>query len=270
MHRSQLRIAALALGVLACTVSTAEAQVPAPSLRRIATEALFQQRGVLVFSKTAGFRHSSIPAGIVRMESLCAEWRRPFLATEDAGQFTDAGLAGYSVVVFLNTTGDVLNDEQQAAFERFMQGGGGFLGVHSAADTEYEWPFYRDCVGAYFRGHPAVQDARIEVLNRRHRSTRHFESTFTRKDEWYDFRAAPLPAFDRLLRLDVESYKGERMVADGVAETHPIAWCREMGAARCLYTGGGHTPESFDEPEFVQHLRGALCWLLEPRPRARF
>ncbi len=112
-----------------------------------------EEASVLVFSKTAGFRHDSIPAGIEAIKELGAAHHFSVDATEDAAAFTDDNLANYDAVVWLSTTGDILNSEQQAAFERYVEGGGGYVGVHAASDTEYDWPWYGDLVGAWFDSH---------------------------------------------------------------------------------------------------------------------
>ncbi len=126
---------------------------------------------VLVFSKTAGFRHDSIPAGIQAIRDLGAANSFTVTATEDGNHFTTGNLSRYEAVIFLNTTGDVLNDAQQSAFQSYIGSGGGFVGVHSAADTEYNWPFYGDLVGAYFASHPAIQQANVKVEGRAHAAT---------------------------------------------------------------------------------------------------
>jgi type 1 glutamine amidotransferase len=210
---------------------------------------------VLVFSRTAGFRHDSIPAGIECVRRIGADKGFQVDATEDAADFTDDNLSQYAAVVFLNTTGDVLERAQEEAFERYIQAGGGYLGVHSAADTEYGWEWYGKLVGAYFRGHPAVQEATVEVVDRAHPATRHLLAQWIRTDEWYDFRSAPAPNVNILLKLDESTYEGGRMGDD-----HPIGWYHEFDGGRAIYTGGGHTKESFSEPEFVQHLAGAILW----------
>ncbi|GAB3959747.1 hypothetical protein GCM10027614_79930 [Micromonospora vulcania] len=148
---------------------------------------------VLVFSKTAGFRHSSIPNGIAAIQQLGAANGFTVTATEDAATFTTANLAQYQAVVFLSTTGDVLNAGQQGAFEAYMAGGGGFVGVHAASDTEYDWPWYGGLVGAYFASHPAIQQATVRVEDRANASTAHLPSTWPRTDEWYNYRANPAP-----------------------------------------------------------------------------
>ncbi len=210
---------------------------------------------ILVFSKTAGFRHDSIATGIETIKSLGEKEGYTVAATEDAAIFSDASLRNYQVVVFLNTTGDILNDVQQAAFERFIRSKRGFVGIHAAADTEYDWPWYGQLVGAYFLSHPAIQKADVLVKDRKHPATSHLPEVWARTDEWYDYKAAPVPSVRILALLDTTTYQGHKM-----GENHPISWCHEFQGGRAFYTGGGHTKESFAEPAFRQHLLGAIQW----------
>lgn len=126
---------------------------------------------VLVFSKTTGFRHSSIDDGLTAIQELGAAHGFTVDASEDATLFTDSGLAPYAVIIFLNTTGDILDDAQQGAMERFIQNGGGFVGIHSATDTEFDWAWYGQLVGSYFTDHPAIQEAKINVVDADHLAT---------------------------------------------------------------------------------------------------
>lgn len=208
---------------------------------------------VLVFSKTAGFRHDSIPAGITALGELAAENGFTVDATEDAGVFTTANLARYRAVVFLMTTGDVLDAGQKAAFESYVADGGGYVGVHSAADTEYDWPFYGGLVGAYFSSHPEIQRVTVRVEDREHPSTAHLPATWVRTDELYDYRTNPRSTVHVLATLDESTYSGGTMGAD-----HPIAWYRSYEGGRSWYTGLGHTIESYSEPDFRAHLYGGL------------
>jgi cytochrome c len=210
---------------------------------------------VLVFSKTAGFRHDSIPAGIDRIRQLGAANRFSVTATEDATAFTTNNLRQYEAVIFLSTTGDVLNNAQQNAFQRYIQDGGGFVGIHSAADTEYDWPFYGALMGAYFNGHPAIQQATVKVADRVHPSTSHLPERWVRTDEWYDYRTNPRGDVHVLATLDESTYSGATMGFD-----HPIAWCQEFEGGRSWYTGGGHTQASYGEPGFQRHLLGGIRW----------
>lgn len=210
---------------------------------------------ILVFSKTEGFRHDSIPAGIAAIRQQGQQRGFAVAATEDAGAFTDEGLAPHKAVVFLSTTGDVLNASQQAAFERFVRRGGGFVGVHSAADTEYDWAFYGGLIGAYFSDHPVIQTATIHIENASHPSTALLPRAWIRSDEWYNFRRNPRGAVDVLATLDERTYSGGTMSLD-----HPIMWAQTYEGGRSWYTAGGHTTESFAEALFVDHLGRAILW----------
>jgi len=208
---------------------------------------------VLVFSKTTGFRHDSIPQGVAAIKALGAEHGFAVDSTEDAARFTDVGLARYRVVVFLSTTGDILDDGQKAAFERYIRAGGGFAGIHSASDTEYQWAWYGRLVGAYFASHPEVQQGSIQIEDRAHPSMSDLPAVWQRTDEWYNFRSNPRSTVHVLATLDERSYSGGKMGAD-----HPIAWCRAFDGGRSWYTAMGHTPESYAEPLFRLHLLGGI------------
>ena len=208
---------------------------------------------VLVFSKTAGFRHDAIPAGIQAIRDLGAANNFTVTATEDAAAFTTANLAQYEAVVFMSTTGDVLNDAQQTAFESYIRGGGGYVGVHAAADTEYGWPFYGTLVGAWFASHPAIQQVDSKTENRAHPGTAHLPQTWTRTDELYNYQTNPRATARVLATLDESSYSGGAMGAD-----HPITWCKTIDSGRSFYTGFGHTQESYADANFRNQLLGGI------------
>jgi type 1 glutamine amidotransferase len=208
---------------------------------------------VLVFFKTAGFRHSSIPKGVKAIQILGAANNFRVIATEDASAFTGSNLAQFQTVVFMSTTGDVLNESQQAAFEAYIPQGGGYVGVHAASDTEYDWPFYWTLVGAWFASHPAIQQASIDIEDRNHPATAHLPARWTRTDEWYNFRSDPRATAHILMTLNEASYFGGTMGAD-----HPITWCKTIGDGRSFYTGLGHTEESFSDPNVIKLLLGAI------------
>ncbi|MEV6862180.1 ThuA domain-containing protein [Streptosporangium subroseum] len=208
---------------------------------------------VLVFSKTAGFRHDAIPAGITALRELGTANNFTVDATEDAAAFTAANLAGYRAVVFLMTTGDVLNPTQQTAMETYMAAGGGYVGVHAAADTEYDWPYYGGLVGAYFSSHPAIQQVTVRVEDAVHPSTAHLPRAWVRTDELYNYRTNPRSTAHVLATLDESTYSGGTMGAD-----HPIAWCKPYQGGRTWYTGLGHTAASYTEPNFRAHLLGGV------------
>jgi type 1 glutamine amidotransferase len=208
---------------------------------------------VLVFSKTTGFRHDSIPQGIAAIEALGAEHGFAVETTEDAARFSDAVLARYKVVVFLSTTGDVLDTGEKAAFERYIRSGGGFVGIHSASDTEYGWPWYGRLVGTWFASHPQIQRATVHIANPDHPSTKGLPALWERTDEWYNFLSNPRGAVQILATLDEATYSGGAMGAD-----HPIVWCQEIEGGRSWYSAMGHTKESYAEPLFRLHLLGGI------------
>lgn len=215
---------------------------------------------VLVFSKTAAFRHDSIPTGVAMFRELGQANGFSVEATEDAGVF-DADLAGrFDTVVFLSTTGDVLNSSQQRTLESFVEQGGGYVGIHAASDTEYGWPWYGRLVGAYFKRHPQIQPAKIRIEDRRHPTMTTLPDPWDRTDEWYDFRANPRPFVHVLASLDPASYSGSDMKND-----HPATWYQFVGKGRAWYTAFGHTKESYGEPEFRNMLLQAVIWSSQAR-----
>src|SRR5213594_888911 len=197
-----------------------------------------QEPRVLVFSKTVAFRHSSIPNGIAAIRKLGQENGFAVDATEDAGAFTQKNLARYSAVVFLNTTGDVLNAAQQDVFERYIQAGGGYVGVHAATDTEYDWPWYGRLAGAYFNGHPGNPNVRrgtFRVLDKSHPATEGLPDRWEREDEFYNFKSIA-PDIHVLIDIDEKSYEGRTN-----GDRHPMSWYHTFDGGRAFYTNLGHT-----------------------------
>ncbi len=214
---------------------------------------------VLVYSKTAGYRHSSIGPGLAAIRKLGQENGFAVDATEDAGAFTSKNLKGYRAVVFLNTTGDVLDAAQQDDFERYIQAGGGYVGIHSATDTEYEWPWYGRLAGAWFNGHPNdpnVRTATYRVLDKSHPSTAGFPDTLVREDEFYNFKSID-PTIHVLIEIDEKSYQGGTN-----GEHHPMSWYHDFDGGRAWYTNMGHTEATFSEPLFLKHLLGGLRYAM--------
>lgn len=211
---------------------------------------------VLVFSKTTGFRHDSIEKGAETIKELGKQEGFAVEHTEDASVFSEDRLKQYKAIIFLSTTGDILNDDQQQAFEHYIQQGGGFVGVHAAADTEYDWPWYNKLVGAWFLSHPKQQDATIMVLDKSHPSTEHLADSWRRWDEWYNYKDINAEV-KVLMKLDESSYTGGENGAN-----HPIAWYHDFDGGRAFYTGLGHTKESYDEPDFRKHLLGGIVYAM--------
>ena len=223
---------------------------------------------VLVFSKTAEFRHDSIPAGIAAIRQLGAENGFTVDATEDGAAFTDDNLAKYKAVIWLSTTGDVLDPGQQSAFERYIKAGGGYAGIHSASDTEYDWAWYGGLVGAYFRDHPGVagvnqqfQVATMNVEDRRTPATKRLPARWTREEEWYNFRTNPREDVHVLLSVDESTYDPRGYSVPGGSPPmgdHPIAWCQPYDGGRAFYTALGHKGVYWDEPLLLSHVLGGI------------
>jgi type 1 glutamine amidotransferase len=216
-----------------------------------------QQKKILVFSKTAGYRHTSaIDAGKKYLMDLGKSNRFGVDTTENADVFTAENLKKYSAVVFLCTTGNVLNDQQQQAFEQFIRKGGGYLGLHSAADTEYDWPWFGELNGAYFKNHPKQQEAIFNVVNGNHIATAHLPKVWKRFDELYNFKWIGTD-LNVLITIDESSYTG-----GGNGENHPMAWYHEFDGGRGFYTALGHDNKSWEDPMYLQHVLGGIRYVM--------
>ncbi|MCX2741049.1 ThuA domain-containing protein [Pontibacter anaerobius] len=211
---------------------------------------------VLVFSKTSGFHHNSIEAGNAALQKLGQENGFEVDTTTNAGMFHEDSLKQYSAVIFLNTTGDVLNNYQEADFERYIQAGGGYVGIHAASDTEYDWGWYGRLVGGYFESHPEPQEATLNVVDKTHGATEHLPDEWKRKDEWYNFKN--LNKDNKvLLTIDEKSYKGGTNGA-----SHPMSWYKEYDGGRAFYTALGHTDESYQDPQYLKHVLGGIKYAI--------
>lgn len=216
-----------------------------------------KQKKVLIYSKTNGFRHESISTGIDAIKKLGLENNFGVDATEDSLAINTKNLKKYQAVVFLNTTGNVLGEKQKLALQNFMKKGGGFVGVHSATDCEYNWPWYVKMIGGNFESHPKQQMAKLVVTDTKHLSTQHLPQIWERKDEWYNFKNLN-PEVNVLIKIDETSYTGGKN-----KDNHPMAWCHTFGGGKVFYTALGHTIESYSEPLFLQHLLGGIQYATE-------
>jgi len=215
-----------------------------------------KKKRILVFSKTAGFHHSSIKVGVTAIQKLGLENKFDVDTTINAEKFTAQNLKQYAAVVFLNTTGDVLNNEQQTAFEQYIKGGGGYVGVHAATDTEYEWSWYGKLAGAWFINHPHQQVATLNVINRNTIATKDLPEIWKRKDEWYNFKDISKD-IKVLITIDESSYEGGKN-----APVHPMAWYHDFDGGRSFYTELGHVEESYADPLYLQHLLGGIQYAM--------
>lgn len=232
-------------------------KTPATPVSTVATPV--KPARILVFSKTKGYYHTSIPAGIAAIQKLGKENNFIVDTTKNSAYFVQDSLKNYSAVIFLSTTMNVLNSDEQVAFERYIQSGGGYAGVHAAADTEYDWPWYNKLVGAYFKSHPSNSNVRkgtIDVIDTTHISTKGLPKRWERTDEWYNYKNIQ-DDIKVVAKLDEDTYEGGEN-----GENHPIAWYHEFDGGRAFYTGGGHTDESFSEPLFLTHLLGGIKYAI--------
>lgn len=247
----------------ACTPEqsrTAEPQAPSAETSAVNSTASLER--ALVFTRTEGYRHASIEDGLAALNALAQEQGFVVEHTEDAADFSDETLARFDVVVWLNTTGDVLDDAAQAALERYIRSGGGWVGVHAAADAEYDWPWYGELLGAgaYFASHPEIQDAALVVERGDHASTVHLPRSWSVRDEWYNFQTNPRGAVSVLMTVDESSYEPG---PGAMGTDHPIAWYHELEGGRSWYTALGHRPELYRDERFLQHLLGGIRWAAE-------
>jgi type 1 glutamine amidotransferase len=241
------------LAAIVAALATSLGLLTAPASPVAAQEA--PEQSILVFSKTAAFRHGSIEAGVQAIQDLGLANGVTVDATEDAADFTEENLDQYDAVVWLSTTGDVLDADQQAAFEAYVNGGGGYVGIHAASDTEYDWPWYADLVGAYFEGHPpGTPVGTVVTEDFAHPSTDHLDTRWTRDDEWYSFQDNPRNDVHVLQSLDESSYDAGNLAMGD----HPISWCQTYDGGRAWYTGLGHTNASFAEPAFLDLIWGGI------------
>lgn len=221
----------------------------------------------LVFSKTVGWYHYSIHSGVDAIKKLGERHTFRVDWEENSSVFNDNRLKNYQVVIFLNTTGDILNAEEQAAFERYIKAGGGWVGVHSAADTEYDWEWYTHLVGMMFRTHPKEQTAMLNILDTNFPGMQRWgDKTQIWTDEWYQYRQ---PALEKdlhyLISVDEKTYDPSRMGRDGamingMGDFHPIAWYHNYDGGRAFYTGLGHIDNVYKDQAFLDHLYGGIYW----------
>jgi type 1 glutamine amidotransferase len=216
----------------------------------------FAKPKVLIFSKTAGFRHSSIPVGIAAIKKLGEENGFDVDATEDSAQFRKKILKQYSALIFLSTTGKVFGPEEEKALQEYIHHGGGFVGIHAATDCEYNWQWYGDLVGGYFKSHPKQQKANIIVVDKDNAATKGLPDTWERFDEWYNFKYLN-PNVHVLLKIDESSYQGGENGAN-----HPMSWYHDYEGGRAFYTELGHTDESYADPLYLGHLLGGIQYAI--------
>jgi type 1 glutamine amidotransferase len=216
-----------------------------------------QKPRLLIFSKTAGYHHASIAAGIAAIQKMGKENGFDVDTTTDAALFSGKNLKRYAALIFLSPTGNVFDTVQKQALQAYIENGGGLVGIHAATDMEYGWPWWGKAIGAYFENHPKQQTAKLNVVDASHPSTKGLPQQWQRFDEWYNFKNIN-PDLHVLITLDESSYEGGKNGA-----FHPVAWWHNVGQGRVFYTALGHTGASYGESLFLQHLAGGIASVLE-------
>ena len=221
---------------------------------------------VLVFSKTTGYFHESIPVGNSAIVKLGKENGFDVDTTKDSKVFNEDNLEKYAAIVFLSTTEgkeDLLDEKQKKAFVQYIHDGGGWVGIHAATDAGYRWPWYTKLSGALFLSHPAQQNASIKVEDRTHPSTLYLPQTWVRFDEWYNFKNID-KNLNVVLSIDEKSYSG------GVnGNNHPMAWYHSFEGGRSFYTELGHTDASYSDPMYLKHVLGGIRYAMDQNETSR-
>jgi type 1 glutamine amidotransferase len=211
---------------------------------------------LLIFSKTLGYRHKSIKDGVRAIQELGKKNGFSVDYTVKSSAISEDNIKNYKAVIFLSPTGEFLNKNQKAAFQNFIHNGGGFVGIHAATDCLHKWSWYGEMIGAYFSSHPAIQEAQLKVIDKKHLATQGLTNPWKHKDEWYNFTYTN-KNINVLLTLDETSFKGGTN-----GDKHPISWYHSFEGGKVFYTGLGHTKESFTDDSFLKHLLGGINYVL--------
>jgi len=225
-----------------------------------------KQFKALLFTRTMGYHHASINEGVDAIKALAARHFFTVDWEEDPAKFDDENLKQYDVIIFLNTSGDILEADQQNAMEKFIRSGKGFVGIHSASDTEYDWEWYPKMVGRMFHIHPVIQTAKIKVENHNFPGLELMPDERWWTDEWYEFGEEKIDNLNYLISLDESTYdpnvewKDREIKGDGMGDFHPMSWYHKYDGGRAFYTAMGHMPETYSDPVFLEHIFGGIYW----------
>lgn len=235
-----------------------------------------EQFSALLITKTDGWHHPAIHEGVAGMRGLADKHHFKLTWEENVARvITDENLKNYDAIIFLLTTGDVLNAQQQKVMERFIRSGKGFVGIHSAADTEYEWTWYTQLVGHMFHIHPVIQTASLKVLDPQFPGLERMPRTLWWTDEWYEYKRATVKGLKYILAVDEKTYDpkvtwaGRKLSGKGMGKFHPISWYHSFDGGRAFYTGLGHMPALYSDDLFLEHLYGGLRWATTGKGRRR-
>jgi type 1 glutamine amidotransferase len=230
----------------------------------VAVTAEQKQFKALLVTTTRGWRHESIDAGVLALQDLARKNYFDVVLFEDPNGFTDKFLQQFQVVIFLNTTGDIFDSAQQKVMERFIQSGKGFVGIHSASDTEYGWPWYTQLVGRMFHIHPTIQTAKLNIVDASFPGLQGFSGNKLWTDEWYEFGPENIAGLNYILAVDESSYNPKvdwgTKKGEGMGKFHPIAWYHNYDGGRAFYTALGHMPGDFTDAAFLNHIYAGIFW----------
>lgn len=240
-----LKTPLIALGLIFCLVTLAPAQ----------------QFKALVFTKTSGFRHQSIPNAVVALKKMGKDQVFSVHTSEDTNVLSEENLMKYDVLILVSTTGTIFDEQTRSSLQKFVRSGKGVVGVHAAADSEYDWPWYNKMIGAYFLAHPAQQTLRLEVVDQNHPATWHLPKNWMWTDELYEYKDIN-EDLNVLLNADESTYN----VAVGNGETHPMAWYHEFEGGRIFYTALGHVDSAWEDADFLKHLYGGIWYAATGHP----
>lgn len=210
---------------------------------------------ILVFTKANGYVHESTAEGAKAIKYLEKSYPFNVEISEDSLIFNEKSLKNYDVILFLNTSGNILDQQGKDAFVKFIQSGGGFVGIHGASTTDYDWDWYGNLLGTYFLDHPEMQKAMLNVLDNIDISTKHLPNQWEWTDEWYNWRHPLSKNIDILITVDESTYEGGKE-----GNFHPISWHHEFDGGRSWFTALGHRPESYSDERFMKHIVGGIMW----------
>lgn len=228
------------------------------------TSAQNKQFKALLVTTTKGWHHESLHYGVVALKELGVKNYFDVVLFEDPNAFTDKYLEQFQVLILLNTTGDILDSAQQKVMERFIRSGKGFVGIHSASDTEYGWDWYAKLVGRMFKIHPVTQTAKLNILDSTFPGLQGFSNNKLWTDEFYEFGPEKVSGLNYILAVDESTYDprvqwGEKK-GIGMGKLHPLAWYHNYDGGRSFYTALGHLPAIYSDAAFLNHIYAGILW----------
>jgi type 1 glutamine amidotransferase len=227
-----------------------------------------KQFKVLLVTEADGWYHESIESGVTAINELAATHNFEVNRQQNAEKITDNKLKNYDAVIFLSTTGNVFDESEKTALQKFIHSGKGFVGIHAASDTEYNWEWYTKLVGRMFHIHPREQTAKLKILNHDFPGLEGFPNSLLWTDEWYEFGPEKVSGLKYLIAVDEKTYdpavvwkrNPTDIVGKGMGDFHPISWYHEFDGGRSFYTALGHINNVYKNHWFLEHLYGGIYY----------